>query len=289
MPKTHSPKINKIAISKLPEQLKSIWQEAHWMLEGTYVIDGRHLLLVFYVDHAFAIMESQASHELTKYVDCEDYAPYRAKELKLATLRHYRKCHQDLEGTGDPMEGRSSIKSSLKEFLDRHHAKSTLHGTQHIATEVVYQTDGTSLIYCTSRDSELSSRFEQWGVASVIRNIPRFTVLLGTEFARQRDEFRHAAVTGLDRIVDSANKISKFDSVVHVYHGPVAYHDNAGKILFEEVPEPARAITAHFYKGKTFENQREYRFVLYASGGRPVQDEFLLRITPDLRRMFEKA
>ena len=285
----HDPEITKVSNLTPSEQSSALWQEARWDLEGTYIVDRRHLLLVFFVDHASTIMESKASYELTKYVDNEDHAPYRAKDLKLATLRHYRECHQDLEGTGDPMEGRSSIKSSLKEFLDRHHAKSTLHGTQYIATEVVYQTDDTSLIYCTSRDSGLSSRFEQWGVASVIRDVPRCTVLLGAEFARQRDEFRHAAVTGLDRIVDSANKISKFDSVVHVYHGPVAYHDNAGKILFEEVPEPARAITAHFYKGKTFENQQEYRFVLYASGGRPVQEEFLLGITPDLRRMFEKV
>ena len=46
---------------------------------------------------------------------------------------------------------------------------------------------------------------------------------------------------------------------------------------------------AHFFKGRDFEYQEEYRFVVSSPGGRPVNDEFYLRITPDLRSVFERA
>ena len=187
------------------------------------------------------------------------------------------------------MEGISSIKSTFREILERHKVKSVPQGAEHIATKMTYKTDDTSLIYCTSRENALPSRYKQSEVASIIRDVPRFATLLGAEFARQRDESRHTAVTGSDLRVDNEIENSEFDSIIRVYHGPVVYHDNVGKILLEKIPEQARALSSHFFKGKPFENQQEYRFVLYASGGRPVQDEFFLNITPGLRKMFEKT
>ena len=187
------------------------------------------------------------------------------------------------------MEGLSNIKSTFREFLERQKAKYVLQGAEHIVTKVTYKTDDTSLIYCTSQENALASRYKQWGVASIIRDVPMFAALLGAEFAKQRDDSRHRAVTGLDLLANTAIEISKFNSIIHVYHGPVVYHNNVGKILFEKIPEQARALFSHFLKGKAFEDQQEYRFVLHAVGGRPVQDEFFLNITPGLRRMFEKA
>lgn len=282
---TKHPEIIEISISKLP----SLWQEAGWILKSTHIVDGRHLIYAFFVDHASAIIKSQVPREITKYVDSEEHAPYCAKDLKLATLRHYRECHQDLEGTGDTMEGRSTNKSNFDDFLKRHNVKSALQGAEHIETEVTYETEDVSLIYCASRKNDLSSKYKQWPVVSIIRDVPRFAVLLGAEFARQRDPSHHATVTGFESLASVATKFSKLDSVVHVYHGPVVYNDNAGEILFKKFPEHARSLAMHFFKGKAFEDQQEYRFVLYAPGGRPVQDEFFLRINPDLRRMFEKA
>ncbi|MCY4428491.1 MAG: hypothetical protein OXC05_15880 [Halieaceae bacterium] len=289
MLKTDQPEIIKVSNSTLPMQLKTFLREARWMLKDTYVVDGRHLVLVFLVDPASTMVGSQVPREVTKYVDSEDHAPYRAKHLKLATLRHFRECHREFEGTGDPMEGKSIVKSTYREFLNRHNVQSTLQGAEYVATKVTYKTEDTSLVYCTSRENDLASQYKQWGIASNISDVPRFAALLGAEFARQCDESRHTAITALDLIVGTAIANSEIDTVVHVYHGPVVYHANVGEILFKKIPGPARALSAYFLKGKAFEDQQEYRFVLTVPGGRPVQDEFFLNITPDLRSMFEKA
>ena len=152
---------------------------------------------------------------------------------------------------------------------------------------MTYQTDDTSLIYCASGVGADVSRHDHWKVESRIRDVPRFALLLGAEFARQRDERRHAAVTGLDRLVAAAAGNSGPASVVHVHHGPVVYSDNAGETLFGKIPEHARGLAANFFKRKDLEYQNEYRFVLSAPGARPIEDEFYLRVTPDLRSVFE--
>ena len=74
-----------------------------------------------------------------------------------------------------------------------------------------------------------------------------------------------------------------------LHHGPVVHNDHAGEILFGKIQEHARGLAAHFLKRKDLEYQNEYRFVLSALGGRPIEDEFYLRITPDLRSVFERA
>ena len=48
-------------------------------------------------------------------------------------------------------------------------------------------------------------------------------------------------------------------------------------------------LAAYFFKRRDLEYQNEYRFVLSALGGQPVEDEFYLRISPDLRSVFERA
>lgn len=96
-------------------------------------------------------------------------------------------------------------------------------------------------------------------------------------------------MTGTDLLVAAAVGRSGSESVVHVHHGPVVYGDNAGEVLFARVPEHARALAAHFFKRTEFEYQKEYRFVVSAPGGRPVEDEFYLNFAPDLRSVFERA
>ena len=280
--------IVKASFARLPEELNAEWRAARWVQEGAAVVDARHLVLVFRVDYASPIMGAGVTRQLTKYTDHEDHAPYRAKCLKLATLRHYREKHQDLEGTWDPMEGRSRIASTLAEFYERHNVPSVPWGAHLATADVTYETDDTSLICCTSRTVCRTSRHEQWRVASRIRDVPKFALLLGAEFARQYDEARYAAVTGLDLLAAAVRESSAWQSVVHVHHGPVAYDDKAGEVLFARIPEHARGRAAHFFKRTAFEDQQEYRFVLSAFGGRPIEDEFYLRITPELRSVFER-
>ena len=245
-------------------------------------------MLVFSVDYASPIVRRGVPKWLMKHSDVEKHAPYKAECLKLGTLRHYREHHRSLEGTWDPMEGRSRLESTLEEMCGRHGVRNVPRGAHLVATTVTYRSDDTSLIYCASGMGVDVTRHEQWKVASRIRDVPEFALLLGAEFGRQRDADRHAAVTDLDRFVAAAVGSSGLKSVVHVHHGPVVYDDNAGEVLFASVPEHGRSLAAHFFKRTEFEDQREYRFVISAPGGRPVEDEFYLKITPDLRSVFAR-
>ena len=286
-PATARTSIMKASIASIPEKLNAQWRAGGCLLQGAAVVDARHLVLVFHVDHASSIIGAGVPRQLTKYTDNEDHAPYQATCLKLATLRHYREQHQDLEGTWDSMEGRSRITSTLEEFCQRHRMRDVPFGAHFVTAKVTYETDDLSLIYCTSMTRRRVSRREQWKVASRIRDVPKFGLLLGAEFARQCDEGRHAAVTGLDRFVATVCQSSGLVSVVHVHHGPVVYDDRAGEVLFARIPEHARGRAARFFKRTEFEDQQEYRFVVSAPGGRPIEDEFYLMITPELRSVFE--
>ena len=170
----------------------------------------------------------------------------------------------------------------------RHGLRSLAHGAQGDESEVNYQTDDASLIYCTSRSTVCLSRYAQWKVASGIHDVRKFALSLGGEFARQRDDGRHAQVTGLDWLVYAACESSGLDSVVHVHYGPVVYDEEVGEVLFARIPEHARCLAAHFFKCKKFEDQREYRFIVSAPGGRPIEDAFYMRITSELRSAFER-
>ncbi len=282
---TASSAIVKVSVSSLPEGVRARW----WtVLQDAAVVDARHLVLVFHVDHSSSILGGSIPGELTKYSDTEDHAPYRAACLKLATLRHYRERHQDLEGTGDSMEGRSRITSTLEGMCRRHGAQNAPHGAHHVTADVTYQTDDTSLIYCTSRAGNRASRHKRWRIESRIRDVPKLALQLGAEFAKQRGEGRHTNVPALEWFVNAAVRRSGLDSVVDVYYGAVVYNDNAGEALFARFPEHARGLAAHFFKRTAFEDQHEYRFVLSAQGGRPAEDEFYLRITPELRSVFRR-
>ena len=277
--------IVKVSVSSLPEGVRARWWTG---LPDAAVVDARHLVLVFHVDHSLSLLGGSIPGQLTKYSDTEDHAPYRAACLKLATLRHYREQHQDLEGTGDSMEGRSRITSTLEGMCRRHGARNVPHGAHHVTADATYQTDDTSLIYCTSRAGNRASRHKQWRTESRIRDVPKLALHLGAEFAKQRGEGRRTDAPALDLVVNAAVRRSGLDSVVHVYHGAVVYDDNAGEALFARFPAHTRGLVAHFFKRTAFEDQHEYRFVLSAQGGRPAEDEFYLRITPELRSVFRR-
>ena len=281
--------IVKVSVAGLSKELSELWRAAGWVLEESAVVDAHHLVQVFSVEYGSPIVRRGIPKRLMKYTDVEKHAPYKAESLKLATVRHYREHNRGLEGTWDPMEGQSRLESTLEEMCARHGVRDVPYGAHLVATAVTYQTDDTSLIYCASGMGADVSRHEHWKVASRIRDVPRFAVLLGAEFSRQHDKRRHAAVTGLDWLDAAVVGSSGLASVVRVHHGPVVYSDNVGEIVFGKIPEHARGLAAHFFKRKDFEYQNEYRFVLSAPGGRPTEDEFYLRITPELRSILERV
>ena len=175
--------IVKASVDRLPEKLNAPWRSGGWILEDAVVVDARHLVLVFFVDHEPRITSAGVPGQLTKFTDNEDHAPYRAERLKLAKLRHYRVNHQDLEGARDPMEGRCMIASTLEEMCRRHGAGKMPHGANLVGTEVTYETADTSLIYCTSRSADRLSRHSQWKVASRIHDVRRFALSLAARGA----------------------------------------------------------------------------------------------------------
>ena len=254
------------------------------LLKDAAMVDARHLVRVFHVDYT-SFSRHEVPRQLTKYSDTEGHAPYHSDCLKLATLRHYREQHQNLEGTGDSMEGRIQITSTLEEMCRRHGSKYVPHGAHFVRTNATYQTDDTSLIYCTSLARYSTPLPKQWKIKSRIRNVPKLALFLGVEFARQCDEGRCTAVTTLDSLLA---QLSKWDSIVYVLHGAVVYDDTAGQTLFTRIPEHTRGLAAHFFKRTEFQNQQEYRFVLSAQGKRPAEDEFYLNSTPELRSVFQK-
>ena len=281
--------IAKSSIARLPKEPSAPWRTACSELQDAAVVDARHQVLVFRVHYASSLIGAGAPARLTKYSDREDHAPYRAESLKLATLRHYREQHQDLEGICNPMEGRSRIASTLDEMCRRHGVHTAPRDAQLVATNVTYKVEDTNLIYCTSRTNLGTSWPDQWRFASRIRDVPGFALLLGVEFARQFDRGRNGTLTDLDRLFTAIVQSSGSDSTVLVHHGPVVYEDNAGEILFARIPEHARGLAAHFFKRTEFKDQQEYRFVFSAQGSRPVEGEFYLHVTPELRSVFEKS
>ena len=257
-------------------------------MENAVFVDGRYLVLVFSVDYASLTVNRIVPRTVIKYTDNEAHAPYRAMCLKMATLTHYRNKHKALEGTWDPMEGRSRVVSTFEEFCERHGVHNIPQGAHHGVAEVTYETEGTSLVYCTSRTEYGKPRYRQWRVGSVIRDVPKFSLLLGAEFARQSDKRRYGPVTALDRLVTGSLDASELERVVHIHHGPVVYNDDAGEVLFSKIPDRAKGLAAHFFKRSKFMEQHEYRFVLASPGSRPLNDEFYLRISPELRAVFRR-
>ena len=98
------------------------------------------------------------------------------------------------------------------------------------ATDVTYGTENTNLVYCTSRAEYRQPRYGQWRVGSVILNVPKLSLLLGAEFARQFDKRRYAPVTPLDRLFTAILDASGLERVVQIHHGCVIYRDDAAEV-----------------------------------------------------------
>ena len=110
-----------------------------WTLQDAAVVDGHHLVLVFSVDFASPRVAWRVPTQLIRYSGKEEHAPYTANCLKLATLRHYRERHRDLEGTCDPMEGRSELVSSFEKFCERHSVPDLPDGAHHVTAKVTLE------------------------------------------------------------------------------------------------------------------------------------------------------
>ena len=187
------------------------------------------------------------------------------------------------------MEGRVATDSSLREVFERHHVPDIPRSAHLVQARVTYQVDGTALIYSTSKGEGDAPPNPKNQFGSVISDVSKFAKWLGIAFAQQVDEKSFAAVTGLERHIETSITGSQVDRTVHVHHGPVVYDDDSYETLVaNKVPLDQRGLAEHFFKGTELAYQDEYRFVLDMARKRPVQETLLLGITPELRSMIAK-
>ena len=139
-------------------------------------------------------------------------------------------------------------------------------------------------MFCTSIDPQLNyKRKEQMKNCSPFYNFmmsiqqpSKFAIQLGRDIAKQ-------SVTGSDFSSNS----SVFSDVIsiHVYHGRVIYLDDAEKrMLFRD--ELYYDGIMSFVKGRAYQEQQEYRFVIAVAQGCASQEEvFYLKVSDDLRNL----
>ena len=282
--------IIELSMGNFPHDVRAAWSEpGRKGLGDSVLVDERVLVLTFPVDYSFRYRGERVPWRVVKYSNKEQYVPHKADSIKLSTLRHFREEYPECEGIGDPMEGRVATVSSHREFLERHDVPDIPRSAHLVEVKVTYRVDGTALIYSTSKAEGEAPPNPKNQFASVISDVSNFAKWLGIEFARQVDERSFAAVTHLERFIETKMTNSTVDRVVHVCHGPVVYDDDPYKTLeANKIPPDQRGLAGHFFKGTEFAYQDEYRFVLEIPGKRPVQETLLLEITPELRSMIEK-
>ena len=282
--------IVEVSMDNVSHEVRAAWWEpGRKGLGDSVLVDDRALVLTFPVNYSFPYRDERIPWRVVKYSDKEQYAPHRADSIKLSTLRHFREEYPECEGIGDPMEGRAATVSSLTEVVGRRDVPGIPRFADLVEVEVTYQVDGTALIYSTSKAEGDAPPNPKNQFASVISDVSKFAKWLGIESARQIDEKSFAAVTELERDIETSMTSSPVDRTVHVYHGPVVYDDDSYKTLeANKVALGQRALALHFFKETKLAYQDEYRFVLDLPGKRPVQETLLLGITPELRSMIEK-
>ncbi len=257
--------------------------DCDWVdLESAFVDDGPRRTLVL-VWHANLCSDFVSSPALVKFSKSK-YAIARAKKLKLATANYYRNYEGTEPGIRDEMEARQIAK--LSTVLNGRRSAVPFSRVVSPAGEATYGTDSTWL-FCTAIrpawDTDLRRLQQQFSAesATVISNPLRFATQLGKRFAGNLPRTR---LSNMDGLRLSCYRKHQIDNVVQVFHGPVLYTDDQ-ELAFSQ-PSHLRGIASCFSKGRSFDWQREYRFVV-STVGEPAEDELLLPISERMRGLAE--
>ena len=120
-----------------------------------------------------------------------------------------------------------------------------------------------------------------------------FATWLGADFALTLNKTTHVRLQALDKAGYAHSRYATnlwqgpapIDTVVHVYHGPVHYEDNSGRVATQEDwPDPSAGPKAWFTKKSCFETQSEYRFAV-ATLGDPVEARHYIEVSSELRKL----
>ena len=213
------------------------------------------------------------------------YAIPRAERLHLATPSYYRKYDGDGVGIRDEQESR--YQEDARSFL-------TKYGTMDAASVALVSGHATYGVddfwmFCTSvtpiSDREREQLMKEFTAdcMTTILDPSGFARELGAAFAAH-SSWADVDLSALGELIQKLRPSEIGDKVVWVYHGPVCYFDDSAQKLVESFDQLHRPAVVSFLKRQTFARQKEYRFTARING-KPKKGEFLLPITPELRKL----
>lgn len=224
------------------------------------------------------------------------YAACNTQRLRLATPNYYRQEEGLKPGIHDAHEG--MLTKDARKWAERLIGK---RGAVNNAS-VSFAASSEPWIYCASHyrlEQELKglkTHFaDEYGymAATGIADPDAFAACLGIDFALSLNKKVDVKLRAIDRIAyaqsgyrttlwESAGQI---DTVVHIYHGPVAYEDCCGQLGTEAVwLDPFGGPRAWFTKKRAFESQQEYRFAVSTLGS-PVSATHHIPVSAGLRQL----
>ncbi len=133
------------------------------------------------------------------------FAPYRARELRLATPAYYRKSESPNHESIDPHDG--CLTKDGTPWLQQELALGTAGSYPHVSRVSLRLSSwpGEPWIYCTSiapaNDADtqrLRARFPNYGAITSIRDLEDFAMQLGIDFAISVDKFKHVKLDDPD-------------------------------------------------------------------------------------------
>ena len=224
------------------------------------------------------------------------HAPYRSEKLRLATPSYYRDQESLPQGIADPNENK--LRKNATHLMCNRFPNSDVEAYFGWSSFI------EPWMYCAAHlprygvYRELKAKFSDeynYDAATEIKDVDAFAMWLGIDYALQIDKGKYQNMDGLNPLISLAINISpnlwklgdlqNIDSVVHVYHGPVHYEDEAGIIATNDdlvdIHIPERAC---FTKRTEFEDQSEYRFAI-STPETPEDKELWLDVSEDLREL----
>ena len=249
-----------------------------------------HLLLVYRLD--YRRRRSAAIGDVVVFSKpC--HAPFRTKELQLATPAYYRE-NEDLElGIRDVHEG--TLTKDATRWANTLVAEGAVQ-----SVEIKFRSSREPWVYCASHYQlnrelrRLKDHFDEkhgYTAATRIRDPNAFATWLGINFALNLDKTTHVKLGVHDKGGYALSLYNTslwqgsgpIDTCVQVYHGPVHYEDSTGRIATQEDWfDPCAGPKAWFTKKMCFETQSEYRFAVSTIGD-PVEPRHYIPVSPELR------
>ena len=221
------------------------------------------------------------------------HAPFRTKELQLATPAYYRENEDLVLGIRDVHEG--TLTKDATQWASTHVSGGVVN-----SAEITFGSSREPWVYCASHYQlnrelhRLKDHFANeynYTAAARIRDPNAFATWLGIDFALNLDKTTHVKLGAHDKGGYALSLYNTslwqgsgpIDTFVRVYHGPVHYEDSTGRIATQEDWfDPCAGPKAWFTKKMCFETQSEYRFAVSTIGD-PVEPRHYIPVSPELR------